>query len=356
MLKNPAFESLTRLLGRLIPNAGSWSSNLQGSSTIDEALTTLDAKKYGYTNSGVISWGTGTDYYSIVDNTFTLLRDVNCAVHGIERVCEAGNTLDLTDATDQITYLIYTQANHLLHNCDIMIKRFDSPEIVWGDICPLLEIYHSPAGKWIVVREDHPAGISYEVNRALHFGIGTNVSPSGDIIERVATGTGGNANDRRIKISAGYLNDHGLLENHGAINPISFRYAWRTNPASPSTSPWEFGDVTSEALNYYNNSGTLAQATFGVSTVYISKSDLNSSSPTFFVVPATANYNNLTQANNAINNTLSGEVNGTDGFIAQVSGTTIGDLELTRLGFLITQGTNPNGYINGIRIAKRSVI
>lgn len=42
MLKNPAYEALSRLLGRLIPNAGSWSGILSGLTTIDSALNKVD--------------------------------------------------------------------------------------------------------------------------------------------------------------------------------------------------------------------------------------------------------------------------------------------------------------------------
>jgi hypothetical protein len=192
------------------------------------------------------------------------------------------------------------------------------------DYIPLFECLRdstAAGNNQVTVKENHP----YEFPPAASYWAHETV---GVIIENHAGGANITLNGtQKIQINGDdELSDHGLytdIDDSAGVGVVWNQYF------TLASGKWARASQSDTFTGQYNNAGSVANLTggkYGVYKLYVSKDNVTSTTPVYFAVLHTAEYNNLTAAQTAVAN----------GLIASVSGE-LAFLELARLGYIIYQ-------------------
>jgi len=189
------------------------------------------------------------------------------------------------------------------------------------------------------VKENHPYAYQVNISNYEHNVIGgvINNTHNGANITLVAP-----ANVKIAISGADIFSDHGL--NTTIPDSAGAGVVWERFYTTAG-GKWAVQNTTDTFSGYYNNAGTatvLGAGKYGVYRLYVGKDSLNSTTPTYYAVLHTAQFNNSGAADTAIAN----------GTIAVASGE-LADLELAQLGFIVfDQG---DGEISKVDIAKSTL-
>jgi len=271
----------------------------------DGIASTLTLEEDNYTHTGEIvayniqrqiftgfhSWSGSGNYYSISGTDFTLLRGGVGYIKG--RKVEWSGSQSTGSLTKGSTYLIYIDEDGLIG----ATTTFSQAN--YEDNIPLFEILcdNDTPSNTLVVKENHPYSAPTDLSVYLHNSVGTVISNRNNGANITLNGTD------EIEINGtDYLEDHGLettIPDSGGVGETwEFFYL-------DGTGKWVLYSSTATFPSYYNNAGTptaLTAGKYGVFTLYCSKEDLNSSTPTYIAVMDDAQYNNQVQAETAIAN------------------------------------------------------
>jgi len=309
--------SITTDSGTCTPASGSFS--IVGSGPLQTSgaasSTTLDTYDVLKTDTGFEGWSGGSPYYD--DTTlgqFTVLEAGTGYIKGVPVTWAGSQTV--TGMTAGNTYLIYIDsAGNIGKTTTFSLATFQ-------DYIVLFECMRdstSGTNIQVTVKENHPYDFPVAASYWAH-------ETTGIVIENHAGGANITLNGtQKIQINgADELSDHGLytdIPDSSGVGVVWEQYY--TN----GSGKWARNTQSDTFTGQYNNAGTptaLNTNKFGIYKLYVSKDDLNTSTPVYFSVMHTAEYNNLASAQTAIAN----------GDPASASGE-LAYLELARLGYII---------------------
>jgi hypothetical protein len=310
--------------------------NVGNSTNLDTFITNLDDSQTGESDSGFGAWTTGADAstYTISGGNFTVDRSGYGYKNGKKITFNASQSVAL-GGSNTCSYIYVDSAGTL------QVTTARATAFTGGFV--LYEVLNDGTN-YDVVRENHPFSFDSQSSAYLHSAVGTIIFGLGAISTRVATGTGASADDRRIKIvGADTLSDHGISTTIAEVNPAVWSIYYKNG-----SSKWIQYAKQSELPMKYNNAGTvtdLAVTTtiYSVYTLYCSKDDIESASPTYFACLSGA-YATSADAITAIGN---GSVAFADNELKE--------LELAQLGYAIMMYSVTGGYIFSITIAKSTL-
>jgi hypothetical protein len=291
---------------------------------------------YDDRDSGLVAWEGSGDYWSIAStDQFTVLRRCSGRTRSTPTIYAGGSTVTLTAG---VCNYVYFDTNGTLG------VTSTATDALYSDCVVLFQVHLDAAGVARVVAEDHPYRFDSSVSREWHLVFGTLIYGVGGQITRVATGTGGAAGDRQLKVAGtAYLSDHGLTttipDSSGAAVTWNFYYT------DPSTGKWTFHSAATEFPMVYNQAGvgiTPLGGLRGGFRCYVSKASLNSALPTYIAVIGTDTYANQTAANTAIANQT----------IATVTAE-LEELELAQLG-QVSVFDSGGGYLSNVTVQKKT--
>lgn len=171
----------------------------------------------------------------------------------------------------------------------------------------------------VTVAENHPYDFQVGPSNFLHDTVGPVIENANNGANITLDGTQG------IQINgADALYDHGL--NTTIPDSGGAAVTW-IRMYTTAAGKWARQNATTTFTGYYNNAGTPTALTanrFAVYRLYVSKSNLNSTTPTYFAVLHTAQFSSLSSANTAIGN---GTIVGVTNELAL--------LEMAQLGYII---------------------
>lgn len=304
------------------------------------SLTEISNSVTDFVDSGFLSWGAGTTYYTITGEKLQIDRTGTGYIKS-KKVTWASGQQTSVFAANTLNY-VYIDSSGLIGSTTTRSKSIFENNIV------LFEVLYDGTN-YTVVRENHPYAFATQIALYLHDTVGTIIYGSGAIATRVTTGTGDiGVGDRQIKIVGNdILDDHGIE----TVIPDSAGAAvtWNVYYTGP-TGKWERYVQQTEIPMYYNNAGTPTALGTGplndntVYVLYVSKDNLNTSTPNYYAVMNSSVYSTITQANTAIStNAISRATNELDG------------LELAQLGYAIVENNGTSGYINTLIISKSTL-
>jgi hypothetical protein len=287
--------------------------------------------------TGHTSWTGAGNYYdpTFPDGEFRLLRGGDGDIRSEKVSFTAPQDTGVLSANN--IYWIYIDSSGDIQSTT---TRLDS---LFEDNIVLFQVLYDGTN-YLVTKENHPDSFNACISNELHAAYNVVISDSGANMVRVATGSGGSADDRRVKIvGATKLLDHGLnttIPDSGGAG-VSFIHEY-----TDGSGDWLRDSLDSEFPMEYNNSGTptaLGNLKFGVFRCYVSKDDLNSSTPLYISVMHTAQFNSIALARTAINTGVAEATNELFG------------LELAQLGYIIVQNNVSGGYIAEVEIQKKTL-
>ena len=265
--------------------------------------------------SGIESWGGSGAYFDDTTlGSFSVLRAGKGYIKG-KPVTWAGSQTITGLAAGTIYWICIDVTG--------TIVKFDTfTPAIFTDNIPLFECLRdstSPTNNQYTVREDHPYWVEANTSIYLHNVIGPVIRNTNNGANITLSGT------QKIQIvGTDYLEDHGLTttisDSGGAA--VTFRKVF-TNAAGK----WCTYSNTDTFTGHYNNAGTVTAISAGyyaVYTLYVSKDTITSSTPTYYAVMHTAQFQTSTAANTAIAN----------GTTAKATNE-LYNLELAQLGYII---------------------
>jgi len=265
--------------------------------------------------TGFATWGGAGAYFD--DTTlgdFTLLRPGTGYINSKPISWLGAQTV--TGLTAGNTYWIY------IDNTGTLQKTATFTTALFTDNIVLFECLRDSTpitNNQITVKENHTFGFQQLISVYLHETIGC-------IIENNANGANITLNGTQgIQINGDdELTDHGLytdIPDSGGVAETWHKFY------TTAGGKWATQNVTNTFTGYWNSAGTptaLTAGKFAIYTLYVSKDNLNSSTPTYFAVLDTAQYNTLVAANTAISN----------GTIAKATNE-LASLEVAQLGYIV---------------------
>jgi len=280
-----------------------------------EVSGVLPVTNGGYETTGFASWdGAGPFYDDTVLGDFTLLKAGLGYIQGVPVSWVGSQTVSGLTAGN--TYYIY------IDNTGTIGKTTSYSESLFEDNIVLFECMRDSTpgtNVQISVKENHPYTYPIAVSIWAH-----------DTLGPVISGMQGGANitingTQKIEISgADELEDHGLetqIPDSGGVAEVFEQYY------TLGSGKWARYAQSDTFNGQWNNAGTptaISGNKYTVNRLYVSKDDLNSSTPTYFSVMGDAEYNNLSAADTAIANdtipTATGE---------------LAMLELAQLGYIV---------------------
>jgi|GEM_PF-1652537 len=282
--------------------------------------------------SGFATWSGGSPYFD--DTTlgqFTVSQAGTGYIKGEPVTWTAPQTV--TGLTAGNTYYIY------MDNTGTIQKTTTYSESLFRDNVVLFECMRdSTSGTNIqqTVKENHPYQFPYSTSIWAHDTIGPVIADNQNGANITLNGT------QKIEISgADELEDHGLettIPDSGGVAEVFNQYF--TN----GSGKWARYASSDTFDGTWNNAGTataLGANKYSVYRLYVSKDDLNTTTPQYFAVLGDAQYNNLTAAQTAVANdsipTSTGE---------------LARLEMAQLGFIIFEESSTS--IVDVIIAKET--
>jgi hypothetical protein len=271
--------------------------------------------------TGFISWtGAGAYYDDTTLGTFSLLRGGTGYIKG--KLISFAGAQSVTGMTAGNLYWIYIDSSGVLQ------KTSTFATTIFTDNIPLFECLRdstAPTNNQVTVKENHPYEFQSSISLYNHDVIGC-------IIQNITNGANITLNGtQKIQINgADVLSDHGLnttIPDSGGAGVSWYKYF------TLAGGKWALYNTTDTFSGHYNNGGVVAALSanrFAVYTLYCSKDNLNTTTPFYFAVLHTAQFNTQNDANTAISN----------GTIAKASNE-LANLEISQLGYIIfRQSTN----------------
>jgi len=265
--------------------------------------------------TGFQSWsGAGAYFDDTTLGEFELLRGGTGYIKG-KLVTFAGSQT-VTGMTAGNTYYIYIDSSGDIQKTPTYSAALFKENIVlfecMRDSTPV-------TNNQVTVKENHPYSYPVQISVFQHAVIGTVIENVNQGANIVLNGT------QKIEISgADVFSDHGLettIPDSGGVGVTWNKYY------TTAGGKWALDGTSDTFTGRYNNAGTptaLGANKFGIYTLYVSKDNLNASTPVYFAVLDDAQYNNLTAADTAITNqTISKQSN------------ELAQLELAQLGYII---------------------
>jgi hypothetical protein len=282
--------------------------------------------------TGFVSWsGAGPYFDDTTLGTFQLLRGGTGFIKSKQVTWVAQNITGLTAGN---TYYIYIDSTGTIGKSS---SRTDALYINNIVLFECLRDSTPVTNNQVTVKENHPYDYPTATSNYEHDNIGT-------LIENNAGGANITLNGtQKIQINgADVLSDHGLetvIPNSGGVGVTWIKMY------TDGAGKWSRQNSSDTFSGFYNNAGTptaLGATKFAVYTLYVSKDTLTSSTPTYFAVLDTSQYNNLTGANTAISN----------GTTAKASNE-LSSLEICQLGYIVF-GQAANAIVQ-VTIAKSTL-
>jgi hypothetical protein len=265
-------------------------------------------------DTGFYAWAAGGPYFDDTTlGTFNLLVGGTGYIQGKRVTWVAQNYPGMTAGN---TYFIYIDAtgtigaatSHSDANYQNYIMLFECMR----DSTPV-------TNNQVTVAENHPYNFQVGPSNFLHDTVGPIIENANNGANITLNGTQG------IQINgADALYDHGLnttIPDSGGVAETWIRMY--TNAGGK----WSRQNATNTFTGFYNNAGTataLSANRFAVYRLYVSKNNLNTTTPTYFAVLHTAQFNTLGAANTAIGN---GTIVGSTNELAL--------LEMAQLGYIV---------------------
>ncbi|MEE8208147.1 MAG: hypothetical protein V3T88_04220 [Nitrosomonadaceae bacterium] len=273
----------------------------------------------GFTDpfTGFATWtGAGAYYDDSVLGTFEVSRGGTGYIKGIEIAWAGGQSV--TGLTGGATYYIYMDDTGTIGSTATRTHPLYEDNIV---LFEMLRDSSAPTNFQTTVRDNHPFQFPWDSSNFAHDVIGT-------VIENNLRGANITLNGtQKIEIvGADELDDHGL---HTIIPDGGGTAETWIQMLTNAGGKWITYQSSDTFDGYWNSGGTATAPSgskFSVYTLYISKDDLNTATPTYCVVLDDQEYNNLNAAQTAI----------ADGTVAIATAEFV-QLEVAQLGFIIYQ-------------------
>lgn len=268
--------------------------------------------------TGRVSWSGAGAYYSLAATDLTVIRAGTGYVKSKLVVWGASQSTGALSTGN--THFIYMDSTGTIGSTTSRTSALYEDNIV------LFEALVDPNSVVSVVREDHPYSFPVQSSNWAHDVVGTVIANKNNGANIALNGTKG------IQIDgADELEDHGLETDipDSAAAAVTFTFMF-TNGAGK----WEIDGTANTFPSEYNNAGVvagLAGNKYGIFRLFVSKDDLNSSTPVYYTVLDDAQYNNLTAAQTAVAN--NSPANMSNELLA---------LELAQLGFVIKEESSDN--------------
>lgn len=266
------------------------------------------------TDTGFYSWAAAGPYFDDTTlGTFKLLVGGTGYIKGKRVTWVAQNYVGMTAGN---TYFIY------IDNTGTIGAATTHADANYQNYIMLFECLRDSTpvtNNQITVAENHPYDFQVGPSNFLHDTVGPVIENANNGANITLNGTQG------IQINgADALYDHGL--NTTIPDSGGAAVTW-IKMYTTAAGKWARQNATTTFTGYYNNAGTptaLTAGRYAVYRLYVSKSNLNTTTPTYFAVLHTAQFTNLTSANTAIGN---GTIVGATNELAY--------LELAQLGYII---------------------
>lgn len=320
------------------------SGNIIGSgASVESAIEALDESATATTNTGVDSWGGAGAYYSLdgvsPNVTLTVLRPGTGYIKGKKVTWTAPQTTAIF--TDNTTSAVYIDSNGLIQTSTTHSGA------LYRDNIMLFQVLDDGTNH-VAVKEDHPYWMNTAASRYLHNNVGIIIRGSGAI--PTISGT-----VPRVTISgSAVLEDHGLETDITGAVDVTWNIYYKNGAGNwvrdsqQQALPMKFvaayqaGGVATTLTNGANND-------VGIYTLYVSKDDKNSVSPTYYAIMSYGEsggsaFDSPAEATTAINNN---DIQRADGILAE--------LELAQLGYAIVQQDGGVGTISKIIVAKSTL-
>lgn len=311
------------------------------SQNLSTAIEALDDSIYAEGNTGFGAWTTANSpYWDISGGQFRLFNSGYGYIKGkkVTWTASPGTPQTLTAFSANTLNYIYIDSAGLLQSTTTVSAALFLTNII------IFEVLYDGTN-YVGVKENHPYSFNTAVSGYLHKTLGCVLSKTygsnslGATIAKIGTGNGASATDRQVKIvGAAVAIDHGLettIPDSGG-SPITWRFFY-TN----ASGFWVQHVAQTEMLSDWNNAGTLTALVDPESTIYrlyVSKDNLNTSTPEYFAIIDTSVYASLGDAQTAI-------ANGT----VAIPTNELFDLEVAQLGYVIvTRGVTYTYIVNTI--------
>lgn len=265
--------------------------------------------------TGFQEWDSAGPYYDDTTlGTFSLLVGGFGYIKN-ERI-EWSAPQSVTGMVAGVTYYIYIDSDGTLQKTSTYSTTLFEENIV---LFECMRDSTAPTNNQLTVKENHPYSFSVATSNYLHATVGT-------VIENLNNGANITLNGtQKIQIdTTDYLSDHGLYTT--ITDSAGVAVTW-LQYYTDGTGKWALYTSSDTFTGYYNNAGTptaLGVSKFAVYRLYVSKDDLNSSTPTYFAILDTQQYNNIGAAQTAV-------ANGTPASPSSE----LNALELCQLGYII---------------------
>jgi hypothetical protein len=318
------------------------------STSVKTAIQDLDDSAYKTTQTGFDSWSGSGNYYSVTgavgSQMFNLLRGGYAYVKGKKVTFSGGQSISV--GTSNQAYYIWVSSAGAIGTTTYTNLN----ETSYLDNAMLFEALNDGTNV-LVVKENHPYSMNTAASVYIHHNIGIVIRGSGAVITQVTTGTGTTVTDRKVRIAGNdYLEDHGIVTNiSNTVAGVTWNFYYQDNygkwlrHSQSDEFPIVYLDTDASAGGTIT---TVANSKFSIICLYVSKDDLNSSSPTYYAVinRATEPYSNSSDALNAI----------TAGNFS-IASNELASLELAQLGYAVIAGNTGAGYIFRVIPAKSTI-
>ena len=307
--------------------------------SLDSVMSKLDASvlaTINEVNTGHYAWTGSGAYYSITGgSTFNLLRGGSGYILNKLVNYNGAQSIALTANKTCYIYVDSTGTIGKVTNDTVNPSTYENNIVLFEALYDGTNV--------IVTKDNHPYSFPSKLATFLHQNAGIVIRSTGAIITRVATGTGAANGDRQLKIvGADVVDDHGvstiISDTAGAAQSINWMY-------KNASGQWVRYAAQDQAPMFYESAGTPTAITSGsraIYVIYVSKDDINSSSPVYFGVMNNAQYATSGAATTAL-------TNGT--FV--VKSNELDALELAQLGYIIVRNSG-GGYIETVTVSKSS--
>jgi hypothetical protein len=298
----PAFTTLTSTGGTILYTPGTHTLALDVNASLQ--ITT-----------GFATWGGAGNYFDDTTlGSFTILRPGTGYIHSKLVSWTAPQTV--AGMTAGNTYYIYIDSTGTIGKSATLTDALVADNIL---LFECLRDSTPVTNNQITVKENHPFQFPYAPSIYLHDVVGCVIENNNNGANITINGT------QKIQINgADVLADHGLETTipDSAGGAVTWHKFYTT-----AAGKWATQNVSDTFSGFYNNAGTptaLGATKFGIYTLYVSKDSLNATTPSYFTVLNTAEFNNLAAANTAISN----------GTIAKATNE-LAQLEVSQLGYIV---------------------
>jgi hypothetical protein len=265
-------------------------------------------------DSGFYSWAAAGPYFDDTTlGTFKLLVGGTGYIKDKRVTWVAQN---ITGMTAGNCYYIYIDSTGTIGKSSTRTDALFTDNIV---LFECLRDSTAPTNNQVTVKENHPYTLQTGASNYLHNNVGIVIQNQSGGANITLNGT------QKIQINgADVLSDHGL--DTTIPDSAGVGVTWHKKYTT-AAGKWALYSLTDTFAGTYNNAGTptaLGANKYGVYTLYVSKDNLNTTTPTYFAVLDTSQYNNAGAATTAISNGTTAKA--TNEFMA---------LELCQLGYIV---------------------